>query len=135
MKRVLTIGSFSLPHLGHAAFLRSCEAFGQVIVGVNSDAFINTYKGAEALYSQDERMEIIRSLGYQTVLNDGPGRELIYEVLPDVLVVGTDWARKDYLRQIDITQDELDEMMISLAYVPMRPLGISATEVIERCRR
>ena len=133
MKRVLTIGSFSVPHIGHAAFLRACEAFGQVIVGVNSDAFIGTYKGIAPAFDQSERMELIRSLGYRVVLNDGPGRELIYEVHPDILVVGTDWARKDYLHQIDMTQDELDELVITLAYVPMRPLGISSTEVLRRC--
>lgn len=134
MKRVLTIGSFAVPHLGHAAFLRACEAFGTVIVGVNSDAFIQTYKGIAAPFNQTERMELIRALGYRVTLNDGPGRELIYEVNPDVLVVGTDWARRDYLKQLDITQDELDELAIAVAYLPMRPLGISSTEVMRRCR-
>lgn len=133
MKRLLTIGSFGIPHIGHAAFLRACEAFGQVIVGVNSDAFIATYKGAEPPFRQGERIGLIESLGYRVLLNDGPGRELIYEVHPDVIAVGTDWARRDYLHQLDITQDELDELMISLVYIPMRPIGISSTEVARRC--
>lgn len=134
MKRVLTIGSFSVPHIGHAAYLRACEAFGEVTVGVNSDAFINTYKGSEAPFNQDERMTLIRSLGYRVLLNDGPGRELIYDEHPNILSIGSDWARKDYLHQIDMTQDELDELMISVAYIPMRPLGISSSEVQRRCR-
>ena len=134
MKRVLTLGSFSVPHIGHAAFLRACEAFGQIIVGVNSDAFIATYKGAEPPFTQNERMSLIQSLGYRVLLNDGPGRELIYEVHPDIIVVGTDWARRDYLKQLDVTQDELDELVISVAYVPMRPIGISSTEVLRRCQ-
>ena len=133
MKRVLTIGSWSVPHLGHAAFLRACESFGDVIVGVNSDAFIQTYKGTQPPFRQSERIALIKSLGYRVLLNDGPGRELIYEVHPDIIVVGTDWARRDYLHQLDITQDELDELVISVAYVPMRPIGISSTEVMRRC--
>ena len=133
MRHVLTIGSFVSPHIGHAAFLRVCETFGEVSVGVNSDAFIATYKGITAPYTQDERMGLIRSLGYRVVLNDGPGRELIDEVRPDIIAVGTDWARKDYLRQLDVTQDELDEWLISVVYVPMRPQGISSTEVARRC--
>ena len=135
MKRLLlTMGTFAVPHVGHAAFLRQCEHYGEVLVGVNSDAFVGTYKGIAPLFDQTERMGLIRSLGYKVRLNDGPGRELIYEVGPDILAVGTDWARRDYLKQLDITQDELDELLISVVYVPMRPLGISSTEVIRRCR-
>lgn len=132
--KVLTIGSFSIPHLGHAAFLRACGAFGTVSVGVNSDAFIATYKGTVPPFDQTERMALLAALGYRTYLNDGPGRELIYELHPDVLIVGTDWARRDYMHQIDTTQDELDELGITLAYLPMRPIGISSTEVQRRCR-
>lgn len=132
--KVLTIGSWLIPHLGHAAFLRKCESFGPVTVGVNSDDFIQTYRGIQAPFTQDERMELIRSLGYRAVLNDGPGRDLVYEVGPDIIVIGTDWARRDYLGQLDITQDELDEWGITVAYLPMRPFGISSTEVLRRCQ-
>lgn len=132
--KVLTIGSFAVPHIGHAAFLRACERFGEVTVGVNSDAFIQSYKGTEAPFRQAERMELIRCLGYTVKLNDGPGFELICEVDPDVIAVGTDWARRDYLHQIGVTQDELDRWGISVVYIPMRPLGISSTEVVRRCQ-
>ena len=135
VKRVLTIGTWAIPHLGHAAFLRACEHYGTVTVGVNSDAFIDTYRGHPVPFDQTERMALIASLGYWTVLNDGPGRELIYDIHPDIIAIGSDWARRDYLRQLDITQDELDEQMISVVYIPMRPIGISSTEVMRRCRQ
>ena len=129
---VLTIGSWAVPHIGHAAFLRRCEAFGVVTVGVNSDRFIRQYKGHPPLFTQDERLELIQSLGYPAVLNDGPGRDLIDFYRPDVLTIGTDWARRDYLAQINVTQDWLDERGITVAYVPMRPVGISSTEIVRR---
>lgn len=132
--RVLTIGTFAVPHLGHAAFLRRCEAFGQLTVGVNSDRFVGEYRGIAPPFDQDERMTLIGSLGYPTVLNDGPGRALIFEQRPAVLVIGTDWARRDYLAQIAMSQDELDELEVTVAYVPMRPIGISSSEVMRRCR-
>lgn len=131
---VLTIGSFAVPHLGHAAFLQASAVFGDLVVGVNSDAFIASYKGTTALFDQDERIHLIRSLGYDVRLNDGPGRDLIDEVQPDVLTIGYDWMERDYLGQIDMTADELAEMGVTLVYIPMRPLGISSTEVIRRCR-
>lgn len=130
--KVLTIGTFGVPHFGHFAFLQRCSELGIVIVGVNSDRFVLEYKGKAPLYSQDERMEIIAAAGYQTVLNDGPGRELIEEILPDVLTIGTDWARKDYYRQIDVDQDFMDRYGIIMAYVPMRPAGISTTDLLKR---
>lgn len=133
MSTVLTLGTFSYPHLGHAAFLRRCEAFGDhLIVGVNSDRFVQEYRGAPAAYDQAERAILIRSLGYEVAINDGPGRDLILDVLPGVLAVGTDWARRDYYAQIGMTQDDLDLYGITLAYVPARPLGISSTDVQRR---
>lgn len=130
---VLTIGTWGVPHIGHAAFLRRCERFGDdLIVGVNSDAFVELYKGARPLYSQIERIQLIESLGYVCVLNDGPGRELIERVRPDVLTIGTDWARRDYYAQIDVDQDFMDRLGITMAYVPMRPVGISTTEIVQR---
>jgi cytidyltransferase-like protein len=132
--RALTIGTFAVPHLGHAAFLRRCEAFGQLTVGVNSDRFVEEYRGIAPPFDQDERMTLIGALGYGTALNDGPGRALILEQRPDVLAIGTDWARRDYLAQIAMTQDELDAAGVTVAYVPMRPIGISSTEIARRCR-
>jgi len=132
--RVLTIGTFAVPHIGHAAFLRASERFGELEVGVNSDAFVSRYKGEPPLFTEDERLAIMRSLGYPCHLNDGPGRDLIDTVLPDVLTIGTDWATRDYLAQIDVTQDWLDERGITIAYVPMRPIGISSTELVRRIR-
>lgn len=132
---VLTIGTWAIPHLGHAAFLRRCEAFGTVIVGVNSDAFVEQYKAETPMFRETERMAIIAALGYETHLNDGPGRELIEAIRPDVLTIGTDWARRRYLTQIDVDQDFLDEHGITLAYVPMRPIGISSSLILERARR
>lgn len=131
--RVLTIGTFAIPHLGHAAFLRACEQFGSLTVGVNSDGFVVENRGQPAPFTEEERMALIASLGYRTVLNDGPGRKLIEVEEPDILVIGTDWARRDYYAQIDVDQDFMDLRGITMVYLPMRPVGISSTEIARRC--
>jgi glycerol-3-phosphate cytidylyltransferase len=132
--KVLTMGTFAVPHIGHAAFLQRCEAFGELVVGVNSDAFAERYRGERPLFSESERMVMIASLGYRVVLNDGPGRDLVEREWPDIIVVGTDWATRDYLGQIDCPQEFLDAHRITVAYVPMRPIGISSREIIRRTR-
>ena len=132
MTRVLTMGTFGIPHMGHAAFLRASEAFGSLEVGVNSDAFVLRYRGTLPLFAQDERMAFVAALGYTVHLNDGPGRDLIEAIAPGVITIGTDWARRDYLAQIAVDQDWLDERGITVAYIPMRPAGISSSEIARR---
>lgn len=133
--RVLTIGTFDILHFGHIAFLRQCERLGtELVVGVNSDRFAGEFKPAPVM-TEDERLHAIGQLAYRAVLNDGPGRDLIDTSGPDVLAIGSDWARKDYLAQIDVTQDWLDERKIILAYVPyVQKMPISTTEIRRRVR-
>ena len=57
----------------------------------------------------------------------------ILEVRPDIIAIGSDWARKDYYLQMGFSQDWLDEQNISLIYIPYTP-GISSTEVKRRMR-
>lgn len=132
--KVLTIGTFGVPHIGHAAFLQRCAELGSLVVGVNSDEFVERYKGARPLYDEQERMALIESLGYEVKINRSAGRALIELVRPDILTIGTDWARRDYFAQIDVDQNFMDERGITMAYVPMRPAGISTTDLVRRSR-
>lgn len=132
MSRLLTIGTFDIPHAGHAAFLRRCEAFAdEVLVGINSDDFVFRYKGTSPAFSQKERLELVRLLGYTTFLNDGPGVELIKYVDPNVVAIGTDWARRDYYAQIDTPLEWFEQKGIALVYIPYTK-GISTTLLKER---
>jgi cytidyltransferase-like protein len=131
---LLTIGTFDVPHMGHASFLRRCESFtdlGHIVVGVNSDAFVMTYKGETSVFTQAERMGLIRELGYRVRINDGPGRELIQAVEPDIIAIGTDWAKRDYHAQIDTPVDYFEERSIAMLYIPYT-LGISTTDLKTR---
>jgi cytidyltransferase-like protein len=133
--RVLTIGTFDILHFGHVAFLIQCARLGtELLAGVNTDAFAGKFKAAPVM-SEEERVHSLRQLGYRTLLNDGPGRDLIEQAGPDVLAIGSDWARKDYLAQVDVDQDWLDERKIILAYVPyVQAMPISTTEIRRRVR-
>jgi cytidyltransferase-like protein len=132
--KLLTVGTFDIPHMGHAAFLRKCEQYADnVIVGINSDDFVLRYKGTAPLFKYNEREYLIAMLGYETIRNDSAGRELIEEVGPDIIAIGSDWARKDYYKQINVDQDFLDSYEISMLYIPYTP-GISTTSLKERLR-
>jgi cytidyltransferase-like protein len=130
--KVLTIGTFDILHWGHLDFLRQCSRFGDVVVGVNTDDFVTTFK-REPIMKTYERCHAVRAAGYSVRENDSPGRELIEKEEPDVLAVGSDWARKDYMKQIDVTQDWLDEHHIMLLYIPyVQKIPISSSEIKRR---
>lgn len=132
MSKLLTLGTFDTPHAGHAVFLRKCERFAdEVVVGVNTDQFVESFKGKRPIYSWGERASLIKALGYKVLPNPSAGRETIAQVRPDIIAVGSDWATRDYYGQIDVTQEWLDERKIAMLYLPYTA-GISTTDLKRR---
>jgi len=117
--KILSIGTWDLLHFGHLNIINYCKKLSSdVWIGVNSDEFVAKYKGNPPLMTFEERIKNIEMLGVKTVRNNSAGKNTIIEISPDILVIGSDWARKDYLPQLDVTQDELDQWDISILYVP-----------------
>lgn len=127
-RAVLTIGTFDLLHHGHVDFLRDAAGLGdELTVGVNTDRFAATFKSRPVM-DEAERRYAVEQHGYRTRSNDGPGRVLIEQARPRVLAIGSDWAARDYLAQIDVTWTQLESLGITLAYVPRkhwRPVSTS----------
>lgn len=133
--RVLTIGTFDTLHAGHIGLFNQCRRLagdGTVIVGVNGDEFVEKYKGAAPLVPYTSRTAVIRALRQvdEVVGNliDWAQYEVIRQANPDILVVGDDWAKKDYLTQIGVSQQWLNDRNIQLCYVP-RTGDWSSTEI------
>ena len=137
MKRqiIYTGGTFDLFHRGHLEFLRRCNEFGDVTVALNTDEFISAYKGKPPIMTFEEREAVLLGCRFveDVVPNDGGGdsRPAIERVAPAMIVIGSDWARKDYYKQMGFSQDWLDERGIGLCYLPYT-LGISTTELKRR---
>lgn len=132
--RVLTTGTFDIPHAGHFSFLRKAAALGdELYVGVLSDKFVELYKGERPLYNQEERALLIQQATDAEVFVVSNQRHFFikHAGYESVIAVGSDWARRDYYRQIEMTQDELDVLGATLAYVPYT-VGISVTDIKER---
>lgn len=138
-KVVYTGATFDLIHNGHIRFLKACRRLagddGKVVVSLNTDAFIQAYKGKSPIMSFDERKEILLGCRYvdQVIANVGgaDSKPAIVDVMPDFIVIGDDWAKKDYYAQMQFTQSWLDDLEIQLVYVPYTE-GISTTELKQR---
>lgn len=132
---VYTGGTFDLVHSGHIAFLKRCADFGDVTVALNTDEFIEEYKGKPPVMSYAEREAVLLGCKYVSAVIPNFGgsdsRPVIDFVQPDLIVIGSDWARKDYYTQMAFDQNWLDKRGIGLCYIPYTP-NISTTAIKER---
>ena len=137
--KVYTGGTFDLFHAGHVKFLKRCQEIagitGRVTVSLNTDEFIYEYKKVKPILSYEERFEVLSSCKFvdYVVPNIGgaDSKPAIVECKPDVISIGSDWARKDYYKQMQFDQDWLDERNISLIYIPYTK-GISSTLIKQK---
>lgn len=130
---------FDLFHSGHVRFLKACRRLagdeGKVVVALNTDDFIQAYKGKSPIMSFDERKEVLLGCRFvdSVVPNVGgaDSKPTILQVSPDLIVIGDDWAKRDYYAQMQFTQAWLDARLIQLVYVPYTQ-GISTTDLKRR---
>ena len=132
---VYTGGTFDLPHKGHYRLLKRAAEIGTVVVALNTDEFIEKYKGKPPILTYEERKEALLACRWvdEVVPNVGGTDSTISieMVKPDYVLIGSDWARKDYYKQMGFSQDWLDERNIGLIYIPYTE-GISTTEIKRR---
>jgi glycerol-3-phosphate cytidylyltransferase len=141
MPIVYTGGTFDLFHSGHVNLLKRCKDIagsnGKVIVSLNQNEFIKKYKGKAAVCSDTERRAVLMSCRYVdgVVFNVGgsDSRVAIELVNPDYIVIGSDWANKDYYSQMNFTQEWLDERNIGLIYIPYSK-DISSSQIKNRIK-
>lgn len=135
---VYTGGTFDIVHVGHVNFLRQCKLIagdGLVVVSLNTDGFIERYKKTKPVFSYKEREKLLFLTGYvDSVIENSGGEDskvAIRQVNPDFIVIGSDWAKKDYYTQMGFTQEWLDKNKIVLIYVPYTEV-ISTSEIKRR---
>ena len=137
--RLYTGGTFDLFHAGHVEFLRKCSQLdAEVIVSLNRDEFIEAYKGKPPVMTYEERKAVLEACVYvdKVIMNvgDADSKPAIVGARPDIIAIGSDWARKDYYKQMQFDQDFLDARGISLMYIPYTQ-GISSTDIKARLKK
>jgi rfaE bifunctional protein nucleotidyltransferase chain/domain len=94
---VFTNGCYDLLHPGHIRLLEQARSAGDVlVVGLNTDASVARSKGpSRPVSNEGERAEMLLALqavDAVVLFDEDTPRDLIAELLPDVLIKGADWA-------------------------------------------
>ena len=95
-KKVFVSGCYDLLHSGHVEFFRQAAEYGDLYVGIGSDATILGYKHHKTVYSEQERLVMVKSIRYvkDAYINAGSGVldfiPTLDIVKPDILVVNED---------------------------------------------
>ena len=103
-KKVFVSGCYDLLHSGHVGFFRQASQYGDLYVGIGSDATILGYKHHKTVYSEQERLFMVKSIRYvkDAYINAGSGildfLPTLDIVKPDILVVNSDGGNDDKRR-------------------------------------
>ena len=94
--KVFVSGCYDLLHSGHVEFFRQAAEYGDLYVGIGSDQTILHYKHHKTIYSENERLFMVKAIRYvkDAYINAGDGVMDFVPTLdivkPDVFVVNED---------------------------------------------
>jgi len=100
-KKVFVSGCYDLIHGGHIAFFKTAAAYGELYVSLGRDENLLFLKGKKPVFSEEERLYIVRSIKYvrEAFLASGMGM-LDFEpdlkrIKPEIFVVNRDGHTPD----------------------------------------
>ncbi len=140
-KRIMVGGVFDIIHLGHIKFLWAAKRIyepSELIVVVARDSTVRKIKGRPAVFSENERLEIVSNLkpvdkavlGYE-ITNSDSFFKIIREYKPDVIALGYD----QFFNEEDIlAKARLEKINLEIVRLPKFDFDglCSSTEVRKR---
>ncbi|MDR0796179.1 MAG: adenylyltransferase/cytidyltransferase family protein [Tannerella sp.] len=96
MKKVFVSGCYDMLHSGHVAFFEEAAGYGDLYVGIGSDKTIYELKARKTVYSDKERLYMVKALRSvkDAWINKGSGvldfRDEIKSLQPDIFFVNND---------------------------------------------
>ena len=126
---VFTNGCYDILHPGHIRLLESARSMGDVLIlALNTDASVQRIKGPKRPFiNQHERAELacaLTAVDAVAFFDEDTPRELIAEVLPDILIKGADWAH------FIAGREEVEAAGGKVLALPLEP-GYSTTGIVE----
>ena len=131
-----TQGVFDMFHVGHLNLLNHAKAYcDYLIVGVNSDKLVESYKGKAPVINQKDRRLIVTNIKCvdETVIAETLDKVIQWEALKfEAVFIGDDW--KGNARWVQ-TEIDLKEKGVDTVFIPYTR-GICSTKLREEflCR-
>ena len=100
-RKVFVSGCYDLLHSGHVEFFKEAAEYGDLYVGIGSDATILGYKHHRTVYPERERLFMVKSIRYvkDAFINAGSGVmdfiPTVEALKPDVFVVNEDGSNPE----------------------------------------
>jgi rfaE bifunctional protein nucleotidyltransferase chain/domain len=96
-KLVFTNGCFDILHRGHVTYLTFARNQGDaLVVALNTDASVKTNKGDQRpINCEEDRAYVLgslRAVDYIVFFDAKEPKDVVAQILPQVLVKGRDWA-------------------------------------------
>ena len=95
-KKVFVSGCYDLLHSGHVEFFQQASQYGDLYVGIGSDATYLEYKHRKPMFPQEERLFMVKNIKAvkDAYINEGSGvidfLPTLDKVKPDVFVVNAE---------------------------------------------
>ena len=126
---VFTNGCYDLLHPGHIRLLEGARSLGDILIlALNTDAGTRRMKGpSRPIVPEAERCELALALAAVdavTLFDEETPRELIAEILPDILIKGADWAH------FVAGREEVEATGGRVLLLPIEP-GYSTTSIVD----
>ncbi len=126
---VFTNGCYDILHPGHIRLLEKARSLGDILIlALNTDASVARLKGpTRPLIPERERAQMalaLEAVDAVTFFDEDTPRELIAEVLPDILIKGADWAH------FIAGREEVEAAGGKVMAVALEP-GYSTTNIVE----
>lgn len=130
---VFTNGCYDLLHPGHVRLLEAARSMGDVLIlALNTDSSVQRLKGpSRPLIPEQDRAALaceLEAVDAVTLFDEDTPRELIAEVLPDILIKGADWAH------FIAGREEVEAAGGKVMALPLEP-GYSTTNMVDEMLR
>ena len=124
-----TQGVYDMFHIGHLNLLNNAKKqCDYLIVGVNADALVMSYKNKVPVINENERAEIVRNIKAVDrceIVESLDKKEMHHKFDFDVIFIGDDWKGNPRWEQ---TRLEMAEYGVDIVFLPHTP-DISSTEL------
>lgn len=118
-------------HTGHINLMERAKSMcDYLVVVLNTDEFVERFKGRKPIMPLQERINVIKNLWMvdEVGINESgeDSKPMLLKYKPNLIFVGDDYNFESYCKQMDFTKEWLDENNIQIIFLPRTP-DISST--------